>query len=142
MYTNSAGIELIKKFEGFSPKPYTCAAGHLTIGYGHKINANEVIVDITKAQGEELLRFDIQRAENSVFRFIRVSLSHNHFDALVSFTFNLGAAALQRSTLRQKINREQFTDAGDEFIRWVHAGGKIMQGLLRRRKAERELFLS
>lgn len=69
-------------------------------------------------------------------------LSDDQFAALVSFTFNMGGSALQRSTMRQKINYGQHKDAGLEFLRWVYAGGKILPGLVKRRKAEHNLFMS
>jgi lysozyme len=97
------GLALIKRFEGFSAKPYICPAGHLTIGYGHVVR--DGIQSVTMEQAEELLAMDVGTAERSVLRLIAVPLADGQFNALVSFTFNLGGGALQRSTLRRKINR-------------------------------------
>jgi len=79
-------------------------------------------------------------AERAVLRLISVPLANGQFDALVSFTFNLGAGALQRSTLRHKVNREEHTDVPAEFIKWIWAGGKKLNGLVKRRKAEAEMY--
>ena len=81
-------------------------------------------------------------AERAVLRLITVPLSDGQFDALVSFTFNLGSGALQRSTLRRKVNRQEYEDAALEFGKWVWAGGRRLKGLINRRKAEAALFLS
>jgi lysozyme len=140
MKTNEKGLEIIKYFEGFSPIAYLCPAGYSTIGYGHLIKQNEVFESITLAKAEELLIKDLRKAENSVKKLIYQPLNENQFSALVSFTFNLGSGSLQRSTLRQKINRGEFEDLKDEFKRWIIAGGIKLRGLYERRKAEAELF--
>lgn len=140
MRTSVTGIDLIKNFEGFSPRPYLCPAGHLTIGYGHVVRENERFSLLTKLQADDLLRNDLLRFENSVNRLINISLKQNQFDSLVSFTFNLGAGALQRSTLRQKVNRGEHSLAAAEFLRWVYAGGRALKGLALRRQAESALY--
>ena len=91
---------------------------------------------------EKLLAEDIEKAEKAVLRNVDVDLEQGQFDALVSFTFNLGAVALQRSTLRQKLNRCEYDLVPKEFRRWVYSSGMIMSGLVRRREAEVELFIS
>lgn len=91
--------------------------------------------------GAELLRSDVINAEASVLRFVDVPLSDGQFDALVSLTFNLGGGALQRSTLRRKINRKDYDGAAGEFRRWVYSGGRKFRGLVLRRDAEKSLFL-
>ena len=91
---------------------------------------------ISHEAGIALLVKDVEAAERSVLRLITVPLTNGQFDALVSFTFNLGAGALQRSTLRRKVNREEHDDVPAEFLRWVWAGGKKLRGLVRRREAE------
>lgn len=142
-YVTEKAIELIKLFEGFSPRPYICPAGWRTIGWGHVILPEEKFTIISPEEAEELLRKDLLHAENAVLRLIKVPLSDGAFDALVSFTFNLGAAALQRSTLRMKLNRgEPKEEVAAEFLRWVYAGGRRLKGLVRRRVAEMALFLS
>lgn len=137
------GIDLIKRFEGFSSTVYICPAGYPTIGYGHVVKSYEDLPNgITEGQAEELLRQDAMIAERAVLRLINVPLTDGQFDALVSFTYNLGGGALQRSTLRRKINREEHTEVPDQFMRWVWAGGRKLKGLVRRRKAETVLYLS
>lgn len=137
---NAAGLALIKRFEGFSPTVYADAAGLPTIGYGHLLREGEAWERISKQQAEALLRQDVAVAQRAVCRFIRVPLHDNQFAALVSFTFNLGAGALQRSTLRQKINRGEHVAVPEELRRWVWAGGKRQRGLQCRREAEIALY--
>ena len=122
--------QFIKFFEGFRTKPYICSGGYNTIGFGHKILAHEKFDYISRSKAESLLRSDLLCAEKSVLRNITSVLSDDQFAALVSFTFNMGGSALQRSTMRQKINYGQHKDAGLEFLRWVYAGGKILPGLV------------
>jgi lysozyme len=133
------GLELIKRFEGLSPTVYICPAGYPTIGYGHVVKPQEreqFAGGITTEQAETLLRQDVQTAERAVLRLITVPLTDGQFDALVSFTFNLGAGALQRSTLRRKINRGDHTNVPAEFRKWVWAGRRKLEGLVRRREDE------
>ncbi len=141
-FTNAKGIELIKHFEGFKAESYICAGGHLTIGYGHKIQAGKQFGTISLNEAEAILANDLLHSERAVIKYIDTLLHDNQFAALVSFTFNMGGAALQRSTLRQKVNYGLNKEAGREFLRWVYAGGKRLQGLALRRSAERSLFLS
>jgi lysozyme len=138
-HITQAGIDLIKRFEGLSPTVYICPAGYPTIGYGHVVKPDErqqFAGGITTEQAETLLRQDVQTAESAVLRLITVPLTDGQFDALVSFTFNLGAGALQRSTLRRKINRRDYAAVPAEFRKWVWAGGRKLEGLVRRREAE------
>jgi lysozyme len=137
-----AGLDLIKSFEGFSPTVYLCAAGYPTIGYGHVVRKGESFTVISEDDAENILAKDVETAEKSVLRLISVPLSDAQFASLVSFVFNLGSGALQRSTLRSKINRGEYIDASDEFRKWVWGGGRKLKGLVRRREAERQLFLS
>lgn len=141
-FTNPGGIELIKHFEGFKPEPYICAGGYLTIGYGHKLLPSDRYSKISEEKAEIILKKDLLRSERAVLKYINNSLSDNQFAALVSFTFNLGGAALQRSILRQKINYDLYKEASKEFKKWVYAGGKKLPGLVKRRRAEKKLFLS
>ena len=137
------GIDLIKRFEGFEPEIYLDAAGLPTIGYGHLLHPGEDKMfanGISEAAGEALLIKDVGIAENAVLRLIRVQLTDGQFDALVSFTFNLGGGALQRSTLRRKVNREEHEEVPAELMRWVWAGGRKLRGLIRRREAEGLLY--
>lgn len=137
------GRNLIKRFEGFSPVVYNCPAGYPTIGYGHVLASGEYFPEpINEEEGEILLKQDVRFAEAAVLRLVPVPLTDGQFDALVSFTYNLGAGALQRSGLRRKLLRKDYELAGDEFPRWVLAGGRRLSGLVSRRAAERERFCS
>ena len=139
------GLELIKRFEGFSPTIYICPAGYPTIGYGHVVPEEErewFDDGIDEQEAEDLLQRDVLWAERGVLRLIDVPLTDGQFDALVSFTFNLGTGALQRSTLRRKVNREEHDKVPREFMRWVWAGGKRLKGLERRRSAEAGAYQS
>lgn len=138
------GIDLIKRFEGFSSKTYLDAAGLPTIGYGHLLRPGEAEMfhnGISEEAGVALLIKDVLVAERAVLRLIRVPLTNGQFDALVSFTFNLGSGALQQSTLRRKVNREEHSDVPAEFMRWVWAGGRKLKGLVRRREAEKNMYV-
>lgn len=137
------GLDLIKRFEGFSPTVYICPAGYPTIGYGHLVRDHEqdqYQQGITEQEAEDLLRRDVQVAERAVLRLIDVPLTDGQYDALVSFTFNLGPGALQRSTLRRKVNREEHAEVPAQLMRWVWAGGKRLKGLVRRRESEAILY--
>jgi len=134
------GLDLIKHFEGFSPTVYTCPAGHATIGYGHLITKNESFKTITEDAAQELLRIDAEAAERAVLRYIDVPLTDGQFDSLVSFTFNLGSGALQRSTLRRKVNRQAHGEVPGQLKRWVWAGGCKLNGLIARRRMESALY--
>lgn len=134
------GLNLIKHFESFRSAPYFCPAGYQTIGYGHVIRSGESLEEITKGEGEALLLSDVAKAEASVLRLIKVALEENQYDALVSFTFNLGGGALQRSTLRQKVNREEHAEVPDEFKKWIYSGCQVLRGLIRRRIMEAILY--
>jgi lysozyme len=141
MKISQAGINLIKHFEGFYPKPYICPAGYLTVGYGHLVKDKTLFnKPLTEAEAEALLRQDVLQAENGVNRLIKRPLTAGQFDALVSFTFNLGAGALQRSTLRRKVNSGYDTEVPAEFAKWVWGGGKKLPGLIKRRAAEAQMY--
>lgn len=143
MKVSRKGIELIKSFEAFSSKVYLCSAGRKTIGYGHIISKNEDYKEISMALAIKLLKQDIEIAENSVQRNIHSLLMQNQYDALVSFTFNVGSAALQRSTLRQKINYNASSEEiYAEFLRWDKIAGKVSRGLSKRRKIEARIFMN
>ena len=137
---NQIGINLIKQFEGFRSAVYICSGGHPTIGFGHKLLPHEKYLTISISYAEKLLVKDLIKAEKSVMNCITSHLTDNQFAALVSFTFNVGGAALQRSSLRQKINYGNFIECNDEFPKWIYAGGRRIPGLIKRRNAERDLF--
>jgi len=137
------GLDLICRFEGFSPIIYMCPAGYPTIGYGHLIteaNKKRFLDGINEDEALDLLRQDVAVAERAVLRLINVPLTQGQFDALASFTTNLGAGALQRSTLRRKVNREENADVPAELMKWVWAGGKKLKGLVRRRADKASLY--
>ena len=137
------GLGLIKRFEGFRPTIYICPAGWPTIGYGHVVKDHErarFLDGIDRDTGTAVLRSDVEIAERAVLRLIETGLDDGQFDALVSFAFNLGAGALQRSTLRRKINREDHLAVPAELRRWVWAGGRKLKGLVRRRGAEAAMY--
>jgi lysozyme len=142
MCVNKATLNLIKSFEKFVDHVYLDAVGLKTIGYGHLLLKNEVFSTITEEEANELLQKDLTKAINAVLRLIKVYLNDNQFGALVSFTFNCGSGALQRSTLRAKLNRGEYDEIPDELLKWCRAGGKKLKGLLRRRIAEGNLFSS
>jgi len=138
---SEAGLNLIKGFESFQPKAYLCPAGYKTIGYGHVIKPHERLPELlTKSEANELLLYDVAAAERAVQRLVGVQLLGCQYDALVSFTFNLGSGALQRSSLRRKVNREEHNEVPRELMKWVRAGGRILKGLVLRRQAEGWLY--
>lgn len=140
-YITAQGLALIQHFEGFAAMPYTCPAGYLTVGYGHVVKAHEDFSrGISQREAQRLLQADVQVAEQAVLRLISVPLADGQFDALVSYTFNLGAGALQRSTLRRKVNGGYHHEVPQELMRWVFAGGRKLPGLVRRRTSEGELY--
>jgi len=143
MKTSKAGIDFIKGYEKLKLQPYKCSGGWWTIGYGHAISkTDKPDWSITTTEAIELLERDLSKAEGAVGRYVRVRLIQNQFDALVSFTFNVGTGALQSSALRQKLNRGEYDDAASEFGRWIIAGGRRSLGLVRRREAERRLYVT
>ena len=135
-------VRLVKRFEGFSSVPYKCPAGILTIGYGHVITERDSFTyPLTEEQAERILITDLMRIERIIKPMILVPLSWNQLDALVSFSFNVGPHAFRISTLRKLLNEGDYEGAGEQFLRWVYVGKTKLRGLVRRRKAERALFL-
>ena len=141
MKTSADGIGLIKAFEGCRLTAYKCAAGVLTIGYGHTGADVAHGLTITQDEADQLLRDDLERFEVAVDRATNPVLSQNQFDACVALAFNIGAGAFTDSTLCKKINAGDFAGAAEQFTRWNKANGKVLSGLVRRRAAERLLFL-
>ena len=146
-HINERGIEIIKGFEGFSSEPYLCPANVWTVGYGATRGSTGGPVDpdmgvISEAEAEALLVRDLESSEGWVRRLVKKALTDNQFSALTSFTFNVGCGALQRSTLRMKLNRGEYLGAADEFPKWRRAVGRILAGLVGRRAAERALILA
>ena len=137
--TSPKGIALIKEYEGCRLKAYQDAVGVWTIGYGHTKNVNKGD-RVTQEGAEELLRTDLRIYEEAVNRKVLVKLKQHQFDALVSFTYNLGIGALSRSTLLKKLNKSDFDGAANEFLKWNKAGGRVLRGLVRRRNSEADMF--
>ncbi|MDU3928507.1 MAG: lysozyme [Enterobacter asburiae] len=146
MQTSEKGIALIKQFEGCKLTAYQDSVGVWTIGYGwtQPVDGKPIRAGMTIKQetAERLLKTGLVSYESDVSRLVKVGLTQGQFDALVSFTYNLGARSLSTSTLLRKINSGDYAGAADEFLRWNKAGGKVLNGLTRRREAERALFLS
>lgn len=141
--TGAAGLALIEQFEGLRLAKYRDAVGKWTIGYGHLILPGENFDHpLTEAQAGELLQQDLRQSEQAVRRYVTVDLNQNQFDALVSFTFNLGPGSLKSSTLLRLLNQHKYPEAAEQFLRWNRAGGAVLSGLTRRRTAERALFLT
>ena len=135
--------DLIKEFEGCKleayPDPGT-GAEPITIGVGHTggVKLGDVI---TQEQADEYLVSDVSHAANAVNQMVSGKITQHQFDALVSFAFNLGTGNLRNSTLLKKLNKDDFENAANEFLKWDMASGHQMAGLTRRREAERTLFL-
>lgn len=139
---NEAGLDLIKSFEGLKLTKYLDTAGRWTIGYGHLILPNEDFDNgITLQEADLLLSQDLKTAETGVRHYVNVDLNGNQFGALTSFTYNLGVESLETSTLLRLLNQGNYSAAADQFPRWDKDGEKVVEGLLRRREAERALFL-
>ncbi|KAL1925260.1 uncharacterized protein VTP21DRAFT_143 [Calcarisporiella thermophila] len=142
---NQAALNLIKESEGFRARFYIDPAGVRTIGYGHACigsACNGIREPITKAQGEALLKQDLKSALKCLKTSITVPLNDNQLGALASFTFNLGCGNLRSSTLRKRLNAKENPNkvAEQELPKWVYGGGKVLPGLVKRRKKEVALF--
>jgi lysozyme len=137
---NQAGIELIKSFEGFRSEPYQDVVGLWTIGVGHLIQPHEKFTKLTPSEVDALLEKDLERTCEGVANCLKVAVNENQFAALVSLAFNIGIGAFSKSTLVKKLNAGNIEGAEVEFGRWNKAGGKVVDGLTRRRLAEAELF--
>lgn len=138
---NKNGLDIIKYYEGLELKAYKDPVGILTIGYGHTGDDVFEGQTITSTQAELLLQHDLERFEKGVDAIIEKQVNDNQFSAVVSFAYNVGLTNLSTSTLLKCINKGWFDKAALEFERWNHAGGKVLNGLTARRKAERDLFL-
>jgi lysozyme len=149
---------MIKHHEGVRYKPYRCPAKLWTVGVGHVLYPNQGRLPLdqrdafqlepndnrtfSKDEVDGLLAFDLQRFEIGITRLFPMVLTIGQNDALTSFAFNLGLGGLQRSTLRQKVIRNEIQEAADEFLKFTRGGGKVLPGLVKRRNDERALFLS
>ena len=158
MKVSQKAIQMIKHHEGVRQRPYRCPAKLWTIGVGHVLYPRQGALKLEERDSvplrdednrtfsmeevDDILRRDLERFERGVERYCPVKLTQGQFDALVSFSFNLGLGGLQRSTLRQKVLRGDFEGAAEEFLKYTIAGGKVLKGLVSRRNDERALFLS
>lgn len=158
MKTGPKGIALIKLFEGCKKRPYLCPAGLWTVGYGTVLYLDQIKLkmperlayplrpehdrEFSRDEIDGFLREELGSTERGVARYCPASTGNQgQFDALVSFAYNCGLGALQRSTLRAKFNRGEIDEAADEFMKYTRGGGKVLPGLVSRRKAERAMFL-
>lgn len=141
MRVSQFGISMIKKFEGFSAKPYLCPAGLKTIGYGHVILKGEYFNELTLIEGELILLSDLKQYEANLNQ-LKVKFNQNQFDALISLSFNMGLRNFLSSTLCKYLRNSDYVSAAEEFSRWVFCKGKILGGLRSRRLIEKRLFLS
>lgn len=145
MKTSSVGINLIISFEDLKLDAYDDGVGVWTIGYGTTVYPNGVKVkkgDACKfGQAKEYFAHDLNRFEKAVNQSVKVSINQNQFDALVSLTYNIGEQAFKESTLLAKLNKGDYKGAAEQFAVWNKGGGKVLKGLVRRRAAERDLFL-
>lgn len=141
MRTNEVGLALIKSFESCKLEPYLDIADVCTVGFGHTNGVTMDMGPITQAQADEWLEEDIEDSEKQVNRWIKVELTDNQFSALTSLVFNVGSLPLQK-TLGTMLRAGNIKGASQQFLRWNMAAGRVSHGLVRRREAERELFLA
>jgi len=139
MKISQEGLSLIKRFEGCRLESYKCSANVLTIGYGHTSGVKETDT-ITQDGADKLLQEDVEQFEKYVDDNVTVELGQSQFDSLVAWTFNLGVGNLRESTMLKKLNNEDYKSVPSEMKRWNKAGGKTLDGLIRRREAESLLF--
>ncbi|NWA68005.1 lysozyme [Pseudomonas reactans] len=140
MRTSQKGVSLIKSFEGLRLKSYQDSVGVWTIGYGTTRGITAGMV-ITNEQAERMLMNDIGRFEPEIERLVKAPMNQAQWDALMSFTYNLGAANLGSSALLKLLNAGDYVGAAEQFPRWNKAGGQVLAGLTKRRLAERAMFL-
>jgi lysozyme len=165
---SKAGEDLMHKYEGFRSRPYLCPAHIWTIGYGHVLYQEQIRLPVVRVEGketpmirkeyplkpednrvwtkteiDELFRTDVGTFERGVLRLVPgVVGRQGSFDALVSISYNFGLGNLQRSTIRMRANRGDWEGAAEAFMVWTKGGGKVLPGLVKRRVAEKALFLS
>lgn len=139
MSLSKEGLKLIMRWEGLSLKAYLCPARVWTIGYGHTRTA-QAGMHIDEVKATALLYEDIERFQEAVRRLTKVPLTQYQFDALVSFTYNVGIEAFRKSTLLRYLNDGKYGLAASEFKRWTRAKGRKLPGLVNRRRNEREMF--
>lgn len=139
MKIGTKGLEMIKHFEGLELNAYQCAAGVWTIGYGHTKGVQKGMV-ISEDTANEMLVEELNEYENYINTLVNVELNQNQFDAMVSWVYNLGGGNLKASTLLKVLNAGDYAGVPAQMMRWNKAGGKVLEGLTRRRQAEADLF--
>jgi lysozyme len=142
MKISDKGLKLIKDFEGLKLTSYLCPANVWTIGYGSTGPHVKQGMTITEKEAEDLLKDDVKRFEECVTDAVEVDLTQDEFDALVSFSFNVGCGAFMGSTLLRLLNAGNKQAAAQQFPRWNKAAGQVLAGLTRRREAEKALYLA
>lgn len=145
MSLSPIGLGLLKTFEGYKNKAYKDSANIWTIGYGTIKYSNGTKVKegdtCTEDQASTYMLNDLKGFEETINNNVKVVLTQNQYDSLVSLCYNIGASAFKESTLLKKLNAKDYLGAADQFLRWNKAGGKVISGLKNRREKERELFL-
>lgn len=136
---SKAGVEFIKALEGYREEPYFCAGGRLTVGYGTTKGVSQDS-RVTQEEAERLLIRDLKDVESVLNEYVSVPLSQNQFDALASFVYNVGRYAFRSSSLLKWLNTARYDRISSELRRWVHAKGRVIKGLEKRRQKEAELF--
>lgn len=138
-YSPAIASDFVKQWEGRELKAYQCSAGKWTIGYGH-VNGVQEGDEISPAEAEQLLVEDLTAISDDLNRLVNVGVTEGQYIALLSLAFNIGGTALKKSTLLFHLNHKRYDEAAAEFYKWIYAGGKVSEGLKRRRAAERKLF--
>ena len=143
MKLDKKGLDLIKSFEGCRLKAYKCVPTekYYTIGYGHYGKDVNKDIIITSKQAEDLLKKDVAKFEQYVNSYVKVDITQSMFNALTSFCYNCGPGALGSSNLLKYVNKKEFTKAANEFPKWNKSGGKVLNGLVKRREKEKKEFL-
>jgi lysozyme len=143
MELSAAGLELLKRSEGFVGHTYKDVAGVPTIGYGHRLLVGEYFPDgVTQAEAELMLKGDLAEVYAAIERLVKVPLTQGQFDAIADFVYNLGQGSLQRSTLLKELNANKYDTAAAQILLWDHAGGVENAALRRRREAEYKLWIA
>ena len=146
MVVSDKCMKMIIHHEGVRLRPYKCPAGLWTVGVGHLIGDGKTLPDdwnrtFTMEEVNEILKKDLNRFEKGVLRLCPNGLTQSRFDALVSFSFNVGLGNLQRSSVRMRHNRGDYDGAAEAFLMWTKAAGRVLPGLVKRRQDERSLYL-
>lgn len=139
MTPSQNAIDLVKKFEGCKLEAYLDIGGIPTIGYGHTADVHEGDA-CTEAMAEEWLMNNLQSAADCVLGSLSCALTQNELDALACFTYNVGCANFKNSSMHMFLSRGDYQRASQEFPKWDHVKGVVVNGLLNRRLAEQALF--